>query len=242
MKILGSAALGPQGIAVMAVVGAVLGYDTTNTIAAQETTRGKLAESQPGANRAGALRLLLPLGVAVALGATILFTLWDNYSFGSRQEQQMSKLLRQNMDTASADINRLQIEGKADASAQAGGFGKLALARAQPNFWRFFCYGAAIVGACAFLRLRFTWWPFHPLPLLLLNTWCLSRLFFSFLIGWLIKIALVRIGGGKVFSASKPFFLGVIVGQIVITVLWIFVGAIYYWITRTQPPSINFFL
>jgi hypothetical protein len=242
LKLLGSAAMGPQGIAVMAVVGAVMGYDTTNTIAAQETTRGKLAETQLGRGGGGAMRLLLPLGVAVALASTLLFTLWDNYSFGSRQEQSMSKTLRQGMDTASADINRLQIEGKIEEATNATGFGRVALAKSQPNFWRFFCYGAAIVGVCAFLRLRFTWWPFHPLPLLLLNTWCLSRLFFSFLIGWLIKIALVRIGGGKVFTASKPFFLGVIVGQVVITVLWILVGAIYYRVTRTQPPPISFFL
>lgn len=240
MKVLGAAALGPHGVAVMAVVGAIFGHDMTNSIAAQETTRGKLAESLRGGN-GGALRWLFPLGAAVALGATITCTLWDNYSFGSRQEQTLSKDLRTRMDTASVEINRLQIEGRAGETAT-GTMGRLAQAKSESGFWRFFLYGVVIVGGCAFLRLRFTWWPLHPLPLLLLNTWCLSRLYVSFLIGWLIKIALVRIGGGKVFTHAKPFFFGVIAGQVVVTALWILVGVIYYLRTGSQPPSINFFL
>lgn len=240
LKVLGSAALGPQGIAVLAVVGAIFGHDMTNSIAAQETTRGKLAEAHRG-SVGGALRWLFPLGVAVALAATIACTLWDNYSFGSRQEQRLSADLRTRMDTASVEINRLQIEGRAGGE-EPGGLGRLVRAKSESGFWRYFLYGVAIVGGCAFLRLRFTWWPLHPLPLLLINTWCLSRLYVSFLIGWLIKVALVRIGGGKVFTHAKPFFLGIIAGQVVIAVLWIIIGVIYYLRTGSQPPPIHFFL
>jgi len=91
------------------------------------------------------------------------------------------------------------------------------------------------------MRLRFTWWPLHPLPFLLLNTWCLSRMNFSFFIGWAIKVALLKVGGGKVFTRSKAFFIGVIVGQIVMAGLWVTVSAIYFLCTGAQPKVISFF-
>jgi hypothetical protein len=70
----------------------------------------------------------------------------------------------------------------------------------------------------------------------------MSRLFFSIFIGWLIKVALVKIGGGKVFTRAKPFFLGVIAGQVAITGVFILVNVIYYLVTGIQPPRIGFFL
>jgi hypothetical protein len=241
MKLLGSAALGPKGLAVMALVGAVMGADMSNSVAAQETTISKLAEVHQG--RSGrSLRLLLLLGVVLAICLTVISTLWDNYSFGARQEKTLSSALRSNMDSASVEINRLQIEKKGGEVPVVRGLAKFGQVKSEPNFWRFFLYGTLIVAVCALMRLRFTWWPFHPLPLLLIGTWCLSRLYFSILIGWLIKVALVKIGGGRVFSQSKPFFIGVIVGHIVAAALWVAVAAIYYLRTGAQPPPLNFFL
>ncbi len=231
VKLLGAAALGPQALAVLAVLGTAVGSDMSNSVVAQATTCAKLGETQSKPRRGW-----IGLGIAVALLATTAATLWDNYSFGARREDKLVTTMRNAMEQSSSQINQLQTEGVAGKSAD------LTRAKSEPKFWRFFLYGAVLVGGCALLRLRFTWWPFHPLPLLLFGSWTLSRLYFSFLIGWLIKLALVKIAGGKVFAAAKPFFIGVIIGQIVVATLWIFVGVGYYLATGTQPPTVNFFM
>jgi len=238
LKLLGSAAVGPTGLAVLAVVGAVLDMNTENTIAAQETTLRKLEEGV--AAPSGWLRrnAVLALGVAAALAATVVFTLWDNYSFGAQKER---RGIAGTMNQASAQINLLKIEGKAEALDHLAGLRKLAKARAEEGFWPYFAFGAAAIAAIALLRLRFAWWPFHPLPFLLIGTWCLSRLYFSFFLGWLIKVALLKIGGGKVFARAKPFFFGAIAGQIAAAGVWIGSGAIYAAWTGQQPPVFSFF-
>jgi hypothetical protein len=141
------------------------------------------------------------------------------------------------VDPSRGDIMRLQVEGQAERLDKVSGLAKLALARSESSFWRYFLYGVVLVGGCAFMRLRFAWWPFHPLPLLFLNTWIMSRLYFSFLLGWVIKTALTRIGGGRVFVRSRPFFIGVIAGQVVVSCLWLFVGGIYYAVKGDKPPG-----
>ena len=145
------------------------------------------------------------------------------------------------MNEASQRINRIEIEGIGSRGDEAHGLGKLAVMRSEPKFWRFFLYGVGLVSVCAFMRLRFTWWPFHPLVLLLFNEWCLSRLYLSFFLAWIIKLLIIRIGGGRVFAGSKPFFIGVIVGQIVICGVWTVVGSLYFLFTGSAPPVIAFF-
>jgi len=112
----------------------------------------------------------------------------------------------------------------------------------EKDYGRFFLLGATLVAGCAFLRGRFAGWPFHPLPLLLLGAWILSRLYFAFFLGWLIKVALLRIAGGRAFARSKPFFFGVIAGSVVMGGAWLVTAMIYHLVTGIKPPVVNFFI
>lgn len=239
LKLLGSVALGPKGLAFMAVVGIVLTSNTANTIAAAETTCRKLEEKQSRLPR-WAFNLFLLAALLVALGAGTYAAFWDNYSFGARREGHLRQGLVSNMESSSSEISRLRSEGRdMDLSSLPAGerFSKtLSAVKPEPNFWTFFLVGAAVIAGCSFMRLRFTWWPFHPLPFLLIDTWCLSRLYTSFFVAWVIKVALLRIGGGKFFTRAKPFFIGVIVGQLVTIAFWILVGIIYY-LAKGVPPE-----
>jgi len=67
----------------------------------------------------------------------------------------------------------------------------------------------------AFLQLRYAWWPLHPIGLLMLFAFSMKRLWFSILVGWLAKVLVVRFGGASLFTRTKPFFIGVIVGEVV---------------------------
>lgn len=72
--------------------------------------------------------------------------------------------------------------------------------------------GGAEMFAITLLHHRLSWWPLHPLGLvvgaILKVRWC----FLPFFLGWLSKTAVLRIGGAAALGRAKPFFLGAMVG------------------------------
>ena len=86
--------------------------------------------------------------------------------------------------------------------------------------------GAAITAALISLRGRLLWWPFHPAGFALAHAFlALTWVWFPMLLGWAAKGIILRFGGIKQFRAGIAFFLGLILGDIVIGVLWSLVGA-----------------
>ncbi|MCC7517739.1 MAG: hypothetical protein IT578_00990 [Verrucomicrobiae bacterium] len=246
LKLLGPAVFGPQGLVVVNSLNFSCNSEQGNSVAAQETSRRKLEEPE-GAGWVGRLNGILTAGLALSLAATTFFILWNNYSFGARQETRFLNGLFSAEKGASlalvgAEIGRLRVESSGALDSAAGGFQRLWRAKPEKQYWRFFSLGVVLVGGCALLRLRFSGWPFHPLPLLLLGSYILSRLYFAFLLGWLIKVALLRIAGGRVFARSKPFFFGVIAGSVAMSGFWLVVGILYYLSQDIIPPVVNFFI
>lgn len=245
LKLLGPAVFGPQGLVVMQSLNYSCATEQGNSVGAQEAARRKLEETE-GERYPRRLNAVLVAGLALSLATGTFFILWNNYSFGARQEARfLSALFNSDkgagLATVGAEIGRLRAESAGD-EASVGGLPRLLRARPEKQYWRFFSLGVVIVGGCALLRLRFSGWPFHPLPLLLLGSYILSRLYFAFLLGWLIKVALLRIAGGRVFARSKPFFFGVIAGSVVMSGVWLLVGIISYLLRGIIPPVVNFFI
>jgi len=239
LKLLGAAAMGPKAMAVLVAVGGMLDTHSENTIAAQETTYRKMEENPGRGMTRWGFNTVLALGIAAAITVTIITLLWNNYSYGAQREKRA--FYGSSMERTAADIGRLKIESKGADLERHRGIGKLGALKGEENFYRFFLYGVVAVVFIMVMRLRFTWWPFHPLPFLLVGTWCMSRMNFSFFLGWIIKVGLLKIGGGKFFARSKPFFMGVIAGQIAVAGLFLASGAIYHVITGRQPPGFSFF-
>lgn len=84
-------------------------------------------------------------------------------------------------------------------------------------------------------RLRFARWPFHPLMFCVLGTWATRHLAGSFLIGWLIKSAVLKYGGGGLYQRLKPFMIGLIAGEALGAVVPLVVGGLYHLATG-EPP------
>ncbi len=80
--------------------------------------------------------------------------------------------------------------------------------------------GAVIVSALTFLRQWFPWWPLNPLGYALAGTMSMEYMWCPFLIGWAIKLVTLRYGGVKMFHNLLPFFLGLILGDYVVPMLW----------------------
>ena len=82
----------------------------------------------------------------------------------------------------------------------------------------------AFTGFLMAMRLRFFWWPFHPVGYVLAETFTMNWLWCPTLIGWLIKALIQRYGGIKAFRKGIPFFVGLILGDYVISCLWALLG------------------
>jgi hypothetical protein len=89
-------------------------------------------------------------------------------------------------------------------------------------------FGFAFTALLGFLRLRYTWWPLHPVGYLMLMTFPLEHLWFSILVGWIAKTLIVRFGGAKLYTSAKPFFLGLIVGESGAAGAWLVVSLILH--------------
>jgi hypothetical protein len=78
----------------------------------------------------------------------------------------------------------------------------------------------------AFLRLRYTWWPLHPIGFIMIPTFPGQHLWLSIFVGWLCKVVILRFGGAKGYSSAKPFFVGLIVGESMAAAFWLVVGIV----------------
>ena len=66
------------------------------------------------------------------------------------------------------------------------------------------------------MRVRFAWWPFHPLAYAVSGSWEMNLLWMPLLIAWVIKTITLRyFGGPRGYSAVIPFFYGLILGQFI---------------------------
>jgi len=76
---------------------------------------------------------------------------------------------------------------------------------------------AALLGA---LRLRFWWWPFHPVGYLAAHCWGMHWYYMPFLVGWASKVLVTRYGGLRLYRVTIPVAIGLIVGDQLNSALW----------------------
>jgi len=57
------------------------------------------------------------------------------------------------------------------------------------------------------------WWPIHPVAFIICSVIWTDVYWFSIFLAWLIKLAIVRVGGNKMFRLVRRFFLGMVVGS-----------------------------
>lgn len=70
------------------------------------------------------------------------------------------------------------------------------------------------------MRVRFPWWPFHPLGYAVTASWEINLVWMPLFIAWILKVIILRYGGRIGIQRSIPFFLGLMLGQFVVGSLW----------------------
>jgi len=80
--------------------------------------------------------------------------------------------------------------------------------------------GAAITLVLGLMRLRFWWWPFHPIGYMAAMSWDLYWYWLPFLIGWACKTLVLRYGGLRLYRSTIPLAIGFIVGEFLSRGTW----------------------
>jgi len=98
-----------------------------------------------------------------------------------------------------------------------------------PGTWQapvFFAVGVIFTIFLAYMRAMFYWWPFHPLGYALCISWTMSVFWFSCFVAWLVKSLILRYGGMKLYVKARPWFLGMVLGEFGMAVVWTLISAI----------------
>jgi hypothetical protein len=93
--------------------------------------------------------------------------------------------------------------------------------------------GGAFTAFLLFMRAKFLWWPLHPFGFILCSSWAISMIWFSMFLGWLCKFFIMTFGGAPVYRKVMPVFLGLILGECLISAFWMVIAFI------TQKPVIQ---
>ncbi len=80
------------------------------------------------------------------------------------------------------------------------------------------------------MRMKFTWWLWHPVGYATCSSWSMEKLWACIFIAWIIKLFITRYGGAKAYKKVIPFFVGLVLGEFVTGSIWCIWGAI----TKTE--------
>jgi hypothetical protein len=161
-----------------------------------------------GANKR---RLLSALMLSVALGvfASFWIALFVWYRYGAAAK---TDVWRTFMGRQPFDILQSQLQSPVPANAP----GTL-----------FVGVGFLVTVALSLLRIRFVWWPFHPVGYAIANTPTMAQIWLPFLIAWGCKALSLRYGGLLLYRRLLPFFLGLILGDYITASIWSLIAIIF---------------
>jgi len=84
----------------------------------------------------------------------------------------------------------------------------------------FTALGALVMAAFTYLRHQFLWWPIHPIGFPVGGTYMAYFAWSSMFAGWLLKLLILRYGGIRLFHRLRPFFLGMVLGEVSNLGIW----------------------
>jgi hypothetical protein len=175
-------------------------------------------QTSPEAERRFGRRFIALLMSSLLLGYVVSFAsmLWTEYHYVSTKDVPAKPLI----NDWGADGNvRIQIVESNVKYAHERFY-------SPTNTYAHWTFGFVFTAFLAFMRLRFAWWPLHPVGYVMINSFGSDVLWFSILIGWICKALIVRFGGSRMYTAGKPIFLGLIVGESVAAGFWLIVGIV----------------
>jgi hypothetical protein len=96
-----------------------------------------------------------------------------------------------------------------------------------------FLIGVLTTTGIVIMRARSLWFPIHPLGYALCGTWTMMVFWFPCFVAWLAKVLILRYGGMRLYARARPFFLGMVLGEFTMAVVW--TAPSLFW--RTPTPA-----
>jgi hypothetical protein len=235
--LLGPEAIGPTQLMVITMAGVLLATGLHETPMSYAVMGLELLRRQgvPQHRAAPGLLAVACLGLAVALVASL--AVQHHYGALGRDESagEARNTLAQNESARLATT--LAATDSLVASARWSDVDRLRHMAPTPQAVGWITAGVVLFALCAVARLRLPWWPLHPVMFVVLGNWGIVTFGFSFLLGWLIKDAVLRLGGAGAYQRTLPLMCGVIAGGMFSAAVWLLVGTMYFWITGQAPPT-----
>jgi hypothetical protein len=238
LGLFGAAALGPKAIVILGLLCAVLTIDPRETLMPFVVNGLKICDDQK--IRPGRVGLASSGTYLLGLAFAVVVVFWASYDTGAprRDGWAYRAVPKFAFQSGSNHISQLEYSGKLEASRQMGSAERIANASPDPKFLWSVSIGVALVLVCSVLRLRYTWWPIHPVIFLVWMTFPLGHFSHSFLLGWLIKVGVTKFGGGGAYRKTMPLMIGIIAGDLLGGLVFMAYGAIYYAATDTMLDKV----
>jgi hypothetical protein len=147
-------------------------------------------------------------------------------------------IIRLGYTTGGLQLQNWYVQGGATQPAQhALGIAKGLNDESYAANWGWVGFGALLTWGMMVARSRFLWFPLHPIGLLMFLPWALQTMWVSIMLGWLLKSLIQRFGGSDSYRNLVPAFLGLVLGDICMIVLWVVVDV---WQGRTDHALLPF--
>lgn len=241
MAMFGSYAMPPRAIVITGLAGLVLCADPSQSLMPYLVNGLKVGERfKLNLHRLGGLGLGsyvagVILAVVVVLAALYEFGTPTGYNWS------YSRLPSIPFSSSLPAIMQLSGQGLLEQAEQTSWAGRISGIAPYDNFLWAFSFGFVAVAIFSILRLRLAKWPLHPVLFLLWATYPMATTHYSFLIGWMLKRAVVRYAGQPTVHKLKPLMIGVIAGEITGALVFVIAGAVYYQVTGDLPQRYSFF-
>jgi len=251
LGLFGAAALGPKAVLILSMLSIVFTVGTWECFMPFFMNGLRLCTNQnikPGRAAASA-------GASYVLGLLVAVPviLWACHNYGVSREPIGWSLYPYELpsyvyDSGDNIVNELKAEGKLTDSLNYTPIQRIRHMEALESvkfwkggeFWknRFIVaagIGLILVLLVSYCRLRLPWWPIHPVLFMVWGTRQMAELAASFLLGWIIKSAVTHLGGMRSYQKAKTLMFGVIAGDLLGGLIFMAVGAVYYFVTGKPP-------
>jgi len=231
----GYEAMGPKAVVIIGIVCCVFVIDPRESLMPFMVNALRLCDPhriRPSRFGLGAVGIyVMSLGIAVPV------VLWANYNYGRPRWDYFANQMvpRFTFDAADRAVSQLKLSNRLEQSEGYSAWDRIVRAKPQTKFLWAAGAGFAVVLVASVMRLRFSRWPIHPILFLGWSSWGFRVLCHSFLVGWLIKFTVARLGGSRTYQGLKPLMIGIIAGDLLSGLSFMLYGAIYHARTGLVP-------
>ncbi len=237
----GAQAIGLQNLIIVSLVAVLIVTDGRETLLSYMVNSLKIVESVQ--EKVGRVAPYAALALLVGLAVGLPVTLYIQYDLGANMADGWgcNAAPRFTFEEAVRVRERLVTQDALASSDTLTGLQRLSALNPDKKLVGVASLGCMLAIALAFCRIRFAKWPLHPVVLLIGTSYAGCQFCYSFLLGWMLKLLIVKYGGVQYYRRVQILMFGIIAGDMIGGFIPLLVGSLYYFVTQRTPPAFNIF-